>query len=220
MRRHRWGVSFFSYSINMNTKQLRKNIRSKRRKLSLQTQKIHSNFMARQASACHPLQHSKRIAFYFANDGEMDPAPLVQRALQAGKRCYFPVLRNRPTKSLWFRAYKRNQKLDLNRFGIPEPAASNRSITKPWGLDLIIMPLVAFDLAGNRLGMGGGYYDRTLSYRLNRSHWKGPKLIGIAHELQRVDSLPAKHWDIPLDAVITEKRLYQFTDTQLPLFKN
>jgi len=194
----------------MNTKQLRHQIRCSRRQLSHQTQKLHSNLMARQASASNPLQHSQRIAFYFANDGEMDPTPLVQRAQQAGKCCYFPVLRNRPAKSLWFRAHKRHQRLKLNRFGIPEPSISHSPITMPWGLDLIILPLVAFDLSGNRLGMGGGYYDRTLSFKHQRSHWKGPRLIGIAHELQRVDALPAKDWDIPLDAVITEQRLYQF----------
>lgn len=83
----------------------------------------------------------------------------------------------------------------------------------PWGLDLIILPLVAFDLSGNRLGMGGGFYDRTLSFKHQRCHWKGPKLIGIAHELQRVDLLPVNDWDIPLDAVITEQKLYQFTHT-------
>lgn len=199
--------------LNMNTQQLRKTIRSNRRQLSDQTLRIHSNLMAKQANACHPLQHSKRIAFYFANDGEMDPEPLVQRAMRAGKRCYFPVLRDRPAKSLWFSAYKRHNPLALNRFGIPEPSSSGNRVTMPWGLDIIILPLVAFDLFGNRLGMGGGYYDRTLSFKLKRSHWKGPKLIGIAHELQRIDTLPANDWDIPLDAVITEKQLYQFTNT-------
>ncbi|MEN8177136.1 MAG: 5-formyltetrahydrofolate cyclo-ligase [Pseudomonadota bacterium] len=198
----------------MNTQQLRKTIRNRRRQLSRQTLKIHSNLMVRQANACYPLQNSRRIAFYFANDGEMDPAPLVERALLAGKRCYFPVLRCRPAKSLWFAAHKKHQQLIPNRFGIPEPATSHRQITTPWGLDLIILPLVAFDLSGNRLGMGGGYYDRTLSFKNKRSHWKGPKLIGIAHDIQCVDSLPVNDWDIPLDAVITEKKLYQFSNTQ------
>lgn len=200
----------------MDTQQLRKTIRNRRRQLSRQTLKIHSNLMAKQANACHPLQHSKRIAFYFANDGEMDPMPLVERASRAGKRCYFPVLRNRPAMSLWFAAHKKHQPLQSNRFGIPEPKKIHNQITMPWGLDLIIMPLVAFDLSGNRLGMGGGYYDRTLSFKNKRSHWKGPKLIGVAHDLQCVDSIPVNDWDIPLDAVITEKHLYQFSQTYRP----
>jgi 5-formyltetrahydrofolate cyclo-ligase len=166
--------------------------------------------MAKLANACYPLIHSKRIAFYIANDGEMDPSPLIDRATVAGKCCYLPVLRQRPSKALWFAAYTRAQQLSPNRFGIPEPATTHRRIVMPWGLDLIVMPLVAFDLSGNRLGMGGGYYDRTLAFKHTRSHWRGPKLIGIAHELQRMDSLPSNPWDIPLDAVITEQRLYLF----------
>lgn len=169
--------------------------------------------MAKQANAFHPIQHSQRIAFYFAADGEMDPSPLVKRAIRAGKRCYYPVLRKRPAQSLWFVQHGEKQPLKSNRFGIPEPQTCHRSIAMPWGLDLIILPLVAFDLLGNRLGMGGGYYDRTLSFKLKRTHWKGPKLIGIAHEFQRVDSLPINKWDIPLDGVITEKKLYLFNQT-------
>ncbi|MDJ0806273.1 MAG: 5-formyltetrahydrofolate cyclo-ligase [Gammaproteobacteria bacterium] len=197
----------------MNTQTLRRAIRNDRRQLSRQTLKIHSNLMARQANACHTLQHSRRIAFYFANDGEMDPKPLVERALRTGKHCYFPVLRCRPATSLWFAAYKKGQSLEPNRFGIPEPSGHHKQVTMPWGLDLIILPLVAFDRSGNRMGMGGGYYDRTLSFKTQRSHWKGPKLIGIAHDFQYVDSLTANPWDVPLDGVITEKKLYQFTRT-------
>ena len=194
----------------MNTQQLRKALRKRRRQLTRQTLKLHSHLMARQARSFHPLQHSQRIAFYFAADGEMDPSPLVRRAQLAGKDCYFPVLRSRPSQSLWFAQHKARQPLKPNRFGIPEPSGIHRSIAMPWALDLIILPLVAFDLSGNRLGMGGGFYDRTLSFKLKRTHWKGPKLIGIAHELQRVDHLPVNKWDIPLDAVITEKHLYLF----------
>ncbi len=196
----------------MNTQQLRKAIRAHRRQLSKQTLKAHSLLMAHQATACQPLLHSQRIAFYFAADGEMDPAPLVTRALAAHKRCFLPVLRERPAKSLWFAEIKTKGRLKSNRFGIPEPDAYHRHITPPWGLDLIILPLVAFDPSGNRLGMGGGFYDRTLSFKHSRTHWKGPKLIGLAHQLQCVDRLPVRDWDIPLDAVITEKQFYRFSD--------
>lgn len=194
----------------MNSQQLRKTIRAHRRQLTQQTQQAHSRLMACNATSYHPLQHSKRIAFYFAANGEIDPLPLIDRARAAGKRCYFPVLRERPSKSLWFAELKTSQPIKLNRFGIPEPGNHHRQITMPWGLDLIILPLVAFDLSGNRLGMGGGFYDRTLSFKLTRSHWQGPKLIGLAHELQKVRRLPVNAWDIPLDAVITEKQLYKF----------
>lgn len=194
----------------MNTQLLRRTIRARRRQLTQQTLQAHSRLMACNATSYRPLQHSKRIAFYFATNGEMDPLSLIDRARAAGKHCYFPVLRERPSKSLWFAELKTGQAMKPNRFGIPEPAEHHKHITMPWGLDLIILPLVAFDLAGNRLGMGGGFYDRTLSFKLTRSHWRGPKLIGLAHEFQMVRRLPAQPWDIPLDAVITEKQLYRF----------
>ena len=195
----------------MNIKQLRKTIRVRRRQLNSHALISHSRLMARQANKCKALQVAERIAFYIATDGEMDPAPLIERAIKAGKQCYLPVLRQRPTNSLWFSRYDTKTPLKPNRFGIPEPDMHHQHTISPRGLDLILLPLVAFDLTGNRLGMGGGYYDRTLSFRLKRSHWKGPKLIGLAHELQCIDALPRNPWDVPLDGVITEHHFYRFT---------
>jgi 5-formyltetrahydrofolate cyclo-ligase len=204
----------------MNSKQLRKAMRARRRQLSARSLSSHSRLMARQANRCKALQIGKHIAFYFAADGEMDPKPLIERALKAGKKCYVPVLRERPSNALWFSRYERTTTLKPNRFGIPEPARHHRRLIAPWGLDLILLPLVAFDLTGNRLGMGGGYYDRTLSFRRKRNHWKGPALIGLAHEFQRIDSLPRYPWDIPLDGVITDQHFYRFTSFNHPFDKD
>jgi 5-formyltetrahydrofolate cyclo-ligase len=79
-----------------------------------------------------------------------------------------------------------------------------------WTLDLILTPLVAFDDQGNRLGMGGGFYDRTLAYLGRRKHWKKPRLIGTAHAFQQVARLPHESWDVPLHGVVTEKALLSF----------
>jgi 5-formyltetrahydrofolate cyclo-ligase len=75
-------------------------------------------------------------------------------------------------------------------------------------LDLVLLPLVGFDESGNRLGMGGGFYDHSLSFLRNRKIWRKPNLVGIAHDFQRVDSLEAKPWDMPLEAVITDRAVY------------
>jgi 5-formyltetrahydrofolate cyclo-ligase len=72
----------------------------------------------------------------------------------------------------------------------------------------LLLPLVGFDETGNRLGMGGGYYDRTLSYLRQRKHWRRPRLVGIAHECQKVDALAPSPWDVPLDMIVTEERVY------------
>ena len=96
-----------------------------------------------------------------------------------------------------------------NRFGIPEPSRRNRRLRLAWTLDLLLVPLVGFDTECHRLGMGGGYYDRTLSYLSHRDHWRRPRLIGLAHECQRVAALPVRPWDIPLDFVVTERQVYR-----------
>jgi len=73
---------------------------------------------------------------------------------------------------------------------------------------MVITPLVAFDSKGNRMGMGGGYYDRSFAWRRNRQHWKGPLLVGYAYELQKTRRLDNKSWDIVMDAIVTENTLY------------
>ena len=99
-------------------------------------------------------------------------------------------------------------RLVRNRFGIPEPSLRQHRIALPWALDVILVPLVGFDSACRRLGMGGGFYDRTLGFLRHRTHWRRPTLIGLAHECQRVAELEAQPWDVPLDMVVTEKRVY------------
>ncbi len=100
-----------------------------------------------------------------------------------------------------------------NRFGIPEPLTHKRVHVPPWGLDLICMPLVAFDRQGNRLGMGGGFYDRSLAYRRGRQSWHKPRLLGIAHALQEVAELEPRPWDIPLSGVATEAEIIPIPPT-------
>ncbi len=153
---------------------------------------------------------SKRIALYLQTDGEIDPSPIIAKANRHHKKCYLPILRPRFQHGLWFAEHRNNEILQPNRFGIGEPPLHMHRQIPPWGLDLILLPLVAFDANGNRLGMGGGFYDNTLAYLKQRKIWHKPKLIGIAHELQNVKQLQTNPWDIPLDGVITEKEFYYY----------
>ncbi len=106
-----------------------------------------------------------------------------------------------------FYRYRRHTPLVANRFGIPEPAPGAPHVA-PLSVDLLLMPLVAFDCFGVRLGMGVGYYDRYLG-RLPAT--MRPRLIGLAHETQRsLDPLPFAEWDVPLDGVITEQGWHTF----------
>jgi 5-formyltetrahydrofolate cyclo-ligase len=194
----------------MNPQQIRRQIKVRRQNLSRQTLNLHSRQLARLASRYLPFRHSRRIAFYLAVRGEIDPAPMMQLAMRSGKSVFLPILRDRPANSLWFAPYKPRTGLSNNRFGIPEPDFKHRQLVMPWALDLVFVPLIAFDVEGNRLGMGGGYYDRTFASRTMRNHLKGPTLVGLAHEFQKQPQLTVMPWDIPLDTVITEAAIYSF----------
>ncbi len=198
----------------MQSAQIRKQMRAKRLQLSPQTLKLHSKLLTRHLSSHKPFRYSRNIALYIACRGEMDPAPLLQLALERKKQTYLPLLNDHPVNSMRFIRYRKGDRLINNRFGIPEPRLDHTKTISPWALDLVLVPLVAFDHFGNRLGMGGGYYDRTFAFTNQHAHWKGPRLIGIAHDFQQVDKLVKQPWDIPLDAVITEAGIYDFKQYQ------
>jgi len=160
-----------------------------------------SESIARHASRALARSRATRIACYLANDGEADLAPLVERLWAIGRDVFLPVLHG---PRLWFLPYDAGTELALNRYRIPEPDRPPRERVAPFALDWAMMPLVAFDAAGHRLGMGGGYYDRTFAYRRGRA-WRKPLLVGVAYELQRVPALTPEPWDVALDAIVTER---------------
>lgn len=153
----------------------------------------------------HPLfQRSKRIAGFIANDGEMDPEMVLDRALEQGKSCYLPVLNQLHGNRLWFAPLQDGGTLTANRYGIPEPAHFPPKPVPIWSLDLVLTPLVAFDQQGGRIGMGGGFYDRTFSHPKRSTHRQRPFLLGIAHSFQQVEPITLNPWDIPLDGIASE----------------
>jgi 5-formyltetrahydrofolate cyclo-ligase len=146
-------------------------------------------------------RRARRIAFYLTYGGEIDPQPALELATALGKTCYLPVLHPLGHNRLYFVRHDAGEPLILNRFGIPEPRL--RRPTPIWSLDLIFVPLVAFDAAGNRLGQGAGFYDRSLACLRGRPA-KRPLLIGLAHGFQQVPQLHPTSWDVPLHGVATE----------------
>ena len=192
----------------LSNAELRKRIRAKRNALSNQQQKAHGLAVARHFMQSGLFVQSKRIALYRANDGELDLSYLEQKLLSYKKQVYLPAIRKQPRRSLWFIRYNPGDRLITNRFGIKEPTKEQLLLAPPWRLDLILMPLVAFDLIGNRIGMGGGYYDRALNFLSHHRMWRKPLLIGIGHECQRVTTIKAQPWDIPLDCAVTEAGVY------------
>ncbi len=189
---------------------IRRQIRRQRRALSSAAAHSASDALASQLGGTALFRRSDHIAFYLANDGEMDLTPLLERAWAMGKHCYLPVLSPAFHNRLWFAPYRPGTPLQHNRFRIPEPVIRWHEARPAWSIDLMLTPLVAFDGAGNRLGMGGGFYDRTLAYLLQRRHWRKPELIGIAYEFQKLEQLPHAAWDVPLHGVATDRALYRF----------
>jgi 5-formyltetrahydrofolate cyclo-ligase len=187
--------------------QLRQQKRQQRRALTTAEQEQHASQLAHHIVHQHRFLSCRRIACYLANDGEIDPIHVIGQAWTQGKQVYLPVLS--PLKnSLLFAPFEPESLMCTNKFGIMEPACHPKYWLKAQQLDLVLLPLVAFDEAGNRLGMGGGFYDRSLAHLQHRQHAKKPHLIGLAHECQKTDGISAQSWDIPLDVIATEKRVY------------
>ena len=127
--------------------------------------------------------------------------PLIEAIWKANKKCYVPILIE--GMALDFVRYEQGDKLRPNKFYILEPEEVSRRVA-PEKLDLVVTPLVAFDLHGHRLGTGGGYYDRTFAF-MHADQYKKPLLIGLAFAKQQADSLPIDPWDIKLDGIVTER---------------
>ncbi|MCQ4321939.1 5-formyltetrahydrofolate cyclo-ligase [Stutzerimonas stutzeri] len=187
---------------------LRRQLRQARRQLSPTQQRRAARNLYRQL-AQHPIfRRARHIALYLPNDGEIDPRPLLREAQRRGKATYLPVLNAWPRTRMVFQRIMPNEHLKPNRFGIPEPAFRQTRQRRIWTLDLVLMPLVGFDESGGRLGMGGGFYDRSLAYRDRRKNGHKPTLLGLAHDCQKVDRLPLASWDVPLQATVTDDGWY------------
>lgn len=188
---------------------LRRQLRQQRRALSPSQQKHASQRLVQRLRQLPEVQRARHVALYLPNDGEIDPTPLLAWLKYRNAQAYLPVLKPLAENSLWFVHYHPGTPMITNRFGIPEPStrhAAHHSRRRPvWALDVILLPLVGFDANGERLGMGGGFYDRTLARLQNGG--PRPRLIGVAHDCQGVERLPTAPWDIPLDAIVSDTRL-------------
>ncbi|WP_154062946.1 5-formyltetrahydrofolate cyclo-ligase [Klebsiella grimontii] len=184
--------------------QIRQQIRLRRRALTPEQQTQFALLAADRMMAYPPVLLAHTVAVFLSFDGELDTRPLIDQLWRAGKRVYLPVLHPFSPGNLLFLHYHPNSDLVVNRLKIREPKLDVRDVLPLSQLDVLVTPLVAFDAAGQRLGMGGGFYDRTLQ------NWRQHRLqpVGYAHDCQQVDALPTEQWDIPLPAVITPSKTW------------
>lgn len=156
------------------------------------------------------------VAGYLASRGEIDVLPALDWLRQCGYQTVLPVIsviNNSP--GLLFAPFDQQTPLKPGKFNIPIPDIPSSDYKTASDLDLVLVPLVGFDAAGGRLGMGGGYYDRTFAFRQDTSAKKlktknvmHQAFVGVAHECQQVDEIPTENWDVRLQAVATDRTCY------------
>ena len=142
---------------------------------------------------------SKLIACYLPTEDEVDTRAIIEAGWRAKKRIFVPVLRNHG--KMLFRELDHRTILVRNHYGIWEP--TDGALISPRQLDIAIAPTVAFDENNNRIGMGGGYFDRCFAYLRLRRFWFRPKLVGVAFDCQKVEKITPNRWDIPLYRVFS-----------------
>ncbi|EMM0380055.1 5-formyltetrahydrofolate cyclo-ligase [Pluralibacter gergoviae] len=185
---------------------IRKLIRERRRALSAAEQSLFAERAAGRMLDYPPVRSARSVALFLSFDGELDTRPLIDALWREGKRVYLPVLHPFSPGNLLFLRYHPRSELVVNRLKISEPRLDVREVLPLDELDVLVTPLVAFDAQGQRLGMGGGFYDRTLQ------NWRRYDVqpVGYAHDCQRVEALPVEQWDIPLPAVVTPSNTWTF----------
>lgn len=190
--------------------QWRRQLRTRRQQLSAIEQREASEAISqRLLTFTEQLPQVHEVAVFLANDSEIDLHPYVEALWQRNIKTVVPVLHPFSSGHLLFMRYAKDTVMRPNRFAIPEPELACPNVVPLAKIDLLFAPLVGFDSHGNRLGMGGGFYDRTLSSWF-AGRYPNLHVAGVAHDCQYVEQLPTAVWDIPLPRVFTPTREWQF----------
>ncbi|WP_228254905.1 5-formyltetrahydrofolate cyclo-ligase [Aquirhabdus parva] len=197
---------------------LRQYIRRQRRELSIHYRRQAGHAVVRHIRKQSTFMHATKIGLYIDAFGEIPTQSLIKLCLKLKKSIYFPVVIAKDQPLAWAQVKaKYTSRMTSHRFGMKQP--SKQRGLSVMDLDVIFMPLVAYDDKGHRLGMGGGFYDRSLSRcmekpfnnkRSHRQHFKKPYRVGMAYDFQRVDLLETNPWDISLHAVVTPTQYQRF----------
>ncbi|WP_425916952.1 5-formyltetrahydrofolate cyclo-ligase [Acinetobacter sp. TSRC1-2] len=193
--------------MSVDLKILRKQLRHQRRAVSSFVQKQSQQRVLNQLLRLKQFQHSKKIGVYLHAFGEIHTRQIIEYCFKQHKEVYLPMICNMNQQLQWVKITQkqyRNNQFSHHPFGMKEPMAGRGlHVSK---LDLLIMPLLACDIYGTRIGMGGGYYDKTLA-----SAGQRPFRLGIAHDFQLIEQrLHREVWDQPLDALLTPSRYLYF----------
>jgi len=204
-----------------NKSTLRNSLRKKRAHAASQQFSEATLFLSRFLNNLRVYRMAKNIGIYLPTQSEFPVFPIIEKNLVMNKVTYAPEISSIRNKTMCFTRLSRplkkhlikknslNKNLRRNAYGIEESIEKNE-IINPKALDIVFTPLLGFNKNGERLGMGGGYYDRLFSFKRWRSTPTKPMLIGLAYEAQFHHSITVDPWDVPMDAIITEQNFYAY----------
>ena len=188
------------------SRELRDRLRALRTAIPAVARIAAAEAIAKQLLLLPALQNASTVAGYWAIGGELPLHGLMAR-LPAHTRYCLPMLqwsRLQSDRTLRFAAWRTGDAIAVNRYGIPEPAQATQTLA-PDALDVVLLPLLGFTRNGDRIGTGGGWYDRSFAFRHDAP--APPLLIGIGFACQQIDGHAAQDWDVPLDAIVTEREV-------------
>lgn len=168
--------------------------------MSVGQRKKASNEIAAKLFATDLFNDATRIACYVPMRTEVDTWPIIKRAWELKKRIFAPVTEK--NFKLHFKQFDSESELFTNSMGLQEPLQGQSIDTH--ALDLVLLPLVAFDVDRNRIGMGGGYYDRAFSFLNTNTCTTKPTLAGLAFDCQNIEKITPNPWDIRLFCLFTQ----------------
>lgn len=187
------------------TQAIRHHIKQQRQALSAANQQSAARALAERFFENFQLTAGQKIGVYLAVGGEIALRSIIEQAWQLDAEVYLPVLCTEKDRQLYFAPYYPDSAFSENRFGIAEPIVLKDDLLLPDALDIALIPLLAFDEAKNRIGMGGGFYDASFA---SLRDLEQPKRIGCAYEFQKVDHIEAQPWDVPMHHVLTDLQAY------------
>ena len=188
--------------------ELRQSLAERRRALS-PSERIGAAQGLRRSLDQLPEYHTdQRVAGYWASHGELPLNLAIPPLATRGQQFLLPVIGKK--RHLRFAPWRNGDAVQPNRFGIPEPLATDE-LLEPFQLDLVLVPLLGFDRRGRRLGHGGGYYDRSFAFLNEQVRPTEPLLVGIAYAFQELPQIDEQPWDVPLDFIATERELIDCT---------
>ncbi|MFD0966236.1 5-formyltetrahydrofolate cyclo-ligase [Seminibacterium arietis] len=189
-----------SQQSNQTRNQIRHQMREVRHRLTTFEQQQAERCITEKALNLVEQHGCQTVALYLSFDSEISTESLIKKLWQEKINVTLPVLHPFSRGNLLFLKYQSDTIMQKNRYGILQPKLNVQNVVPLEQIDIIFTPLVAFDKNGNRIGMGGGFYDRTLQ------HWQQKSFlpVGLAHRCQQLDNLPTEIWDIPLAMVLTD----------------